>query len=322
MGPVRTPAEETKHTRIATGCAVVYGSAFVLSGILFIYLALTAEADPDDRMAYYFTLLMGTFFTIGGSVKLYNIRREYRDLQVASELQSAAPGQPWMWRPDWAAGYSVEVLREGHQRLWLWTIGWGLITAAVLWEARKGMPEVPGLRTVVAAVAFGAIVLLSIATYRTLRTRRYGDVRLYLHANPYRLGGTGTVSATLKATSKLAPTGPMKVTLAYVHEWETVSSRGVRFTHENILWSDTCSIETAAMKMSPGTVEVPIHFKLSGGSGADSTDDAIYSNRRYWRIDAEARVKGIDFQTRFEIPVWRCTRSPGFSRDGVDLTQR
>jgi len=302
MAPVRrTRAEKAKLTRVATGCAVVFGSAFVFSGLFFIYLALTAGAGPDDRMAYYFALLMGTFFTIGGSVMLYNIRREFRDLQVAAELQSAAPGRPWMWRSDWAAGYSVEVLREGHQRLWLWTIGWGLITAAVLWEARRGMPEVPGLRTVVAAVVLGAIVLLSKATWRTLRTRRYGDVRLYLHANPYRPGDA--VSATLKATSRLAPTGPMNVTLAYVHEYVTTSSRGVSFTHENILWSDTCSIETAAMKMSSGTVEVPIQFKLRGD--ADSTDDAIHSNRRYWRIDAEAPVKGIDFRARFEIPVWR-----------------
>jgi hypothetical protein len=301
MLPVRTPAEETKHTRIATGCAVVFGSTFVLSGLFFMYLALTAEADPDDRMGYYFALLMGTFFTIGGSVMLYNIRREYADLQVAAELQAAAPGRPWMWRSDWAAGYSVEVLRKGHQQLWLWTIGWGLITASVLWEARRGMPDVPGLRTVVAAVVLGAIVLLSIATYRTLRTLRYGDVRLYLHTNLYRPGDT--VSATLKATSKLAPTGPMKVTLAYVHEYVTTSERGASFTHENILWSDTCSIETAAMRMPSGTVEVPIHFKLLGD--ADSTDDAIYSNRHYWRIDAEAPVKGIDFRARFEIPVWR-----------------
>jgi hypothetical protein len=114
MLPVRTPAEETKNTRIATGCAVAFGSAFVLSGLYFVYLALTVEADPDDRMGYYFALLMGTFFTIGGSVMLYNIRREYADLQVASELQAAAPRRPWMWRPDWAAGYSVEVLRKGH----------------------------------------------------------------------------------------------------------------------------------------------------------------------------------------------------------------
>ena len=302
MSPVRrTPEEKATTTRIATGCAVVYGSAFLLSGLFFIYLALTAEPDPDDRMAYSFALLMGSFFTIGGSVMLYNIRREYGSLAVTSKLQSAAPGRPWMWRSDWAAGYSVEALREGHQRLWLWTIGWGLITAAVLWEARKGMPDVSGLRTVVAAVVLGAIVLLSITTYRTLRTRRYGDVRLYLHANPYRPGGT--VSATLKATSELAPTGPTKVTLAYVHEWVTTSERGVSSTHEKILWSDTCSIEPAAMTMSSNTVEVPILFELHGG--ADSTDDAIHSNRHYWRIDAEAPVKGIDFRGRFEIPVWR-----------------
>lgn len=301
MSAARTSAEETRTTRIAAGCAVIYGSAYVLSGLVFIYLALTAEADPDDRMAYYFALLMGSFFAIGGSVMLYNIRREYRDLQVASELQSAAPGRPWMWRSDWAAGYSVEALRAGHQRLWLWTIGWGLITAAVLWEAHKGMPEVSGLRTVVAAIVVGAIVLLSKATYRTSRTLRYGDVRLYLHANPYRPGGT--VSATLKATSKLAPTGPMKATLAHVHEYVTTSDRGVTFTHEKILWSDTCSIETAAMKTSSGTVEVPIHFELPGH--ADSTDDAIHTNRHYWRIETEAPVKGIDFKARFEIPVWR-----------------
>ena len=103
------PAEKTKHTRIAAGCAVVYASAFLVSGLFFIYLALTAEADPDDRMGYYFALLMGSFFTIGGSVMLYNIRREYGDLRVASKLQSAAPNKPWMWRSDWAAGYSVEV---------------------------------------------------------------------------------------------------------------------------------------------------------------------------------------------------------------------
>jgi hypothetical protein len=301
MSPVRrTRAEKAKHTRIAAGCAVVYGSAFLLSGLFFIYLALTAEADPDDRMGYYFAVLMGSFFTIGGSVMLYNIRREYGDLQVVSELQSAAPGRPWMWRSDWAAGYSVEVLREGHQRLWLWTIGWGLITAAVLWEARKGMPEVDGLRTVVAAIVVGAIVLLSITTYRTLRTWRYGRVRLHLHANPYRPGGT--VSATLQATSKLAPTGPMQATLAYVHEYVTHTGR-TSFTHEKILWSDTCSIETAAMTMLPGKVEVPIQFELPGD--ADSTDDAIHTNRHYWRIEAEAAVKGIDFKARFEIPVWR-----------------
>lgn len=300
MWPVRTSAERASTTRIATGCAVVWGSGFLLCGLFFIYLALTAKADPDDRMAYYFALLMGSFFTIGGAVMLYSIRREYGDLRVASELESAAPGRPWLWRSDWVAGYSVEKLREGHQQLWLWTIGWGLITTAVLWEARKGMPEVSGLRTVVAAIVLGAIVLLSIATYRSLRTRRYGDVRLYLHTNPYRPGGI--VSATLKATSQLAPTGPMNVTLAYVHEYVTHSGRA-SFTHEKILWSDSCAIEPAAMKMSPGTVEVPIQFQLPGH--AESTDDAIHTNRHYWRIEAEAPVKGIDFKARFEIPVWR-----------------
>lgn len=296
----RTRAEEKKLNRIAGGCAVVYGSAFLFSGLFFIYLALTTAADPDDRMAYYFTLLMGSFFAIGGSVMLYNIRREYAEHQAVADRQSVAPGKPWLWRSDWAAGYSAEVLRKGHQQLWLWTIGWGLITAAVLWEARKGMPEVPGLRAVVAAIVLGEIVLLSIATYRTLRTRRYGDVRLYLHANPYRPGGT--VSATLKATSELAPTGPMKVTVAYVHEYVKSSGR-TSFTHENILWSDTSSIETTAMKMSSEAVEVAIRFSLP--ADAESTNDAIPTNRHYWRIGAEAPVKGIDFHARFEIPVWR-----------------
>ncbi len=239
MSPVRTSAERASTTRIATGCAVVWGSGFLLCGLFFIYLALTAKADPDDRMAYYFALLMGSFFAIGGAVMLDNIRREYGDLRVASELESAAPGRPWLWRSDWVAGYSVEKLREGHQQQWLWTIGWGLITTAVLWEARKGMPEVSGLRTVVAAIVLGAIVLLSLATYRSLRTRRYGDVRLYLHTNPYRPGRV--VSATLKATSQLAPTGPMNVTLAYVHEYVTHSGRA-SFTHEKILWSDSCAM--------------------------------------------------------------------------------
>lgn len=55
--------------------------------------------------------------------------------------------------------------------------------------------------------------------------------------------------------------------------------------------------------MSPRTVEVPIRFELRGD--ADSTDDAIHTDRHYWRIDAEAPVKGIDFKARFEIPVWR-----------------
>lgn len=279
---------------------MVYGSAFVLCGLFFIYLAVTAAPDRDDRMGYYFALLIGSFFTIGGSVMLYNIRREYGDLRVASDLQSAAPGRPWMWRPDWAAGHSVEVLREGHQRLWLWTIGWGLITAAVLWEARKGMPDVEGLRAVVAAIVVGAIVLLSITTYRTLRMWRYGRVRLQLHANPYRPGDT--VAATLHATSKLAPTGPMLVTLEYVHEYVTHTGR-TSFTHEKILWSDACSIDPSAMKMSPDTVEVPIRLQLPGH--AESTDDAIHSNRHYWRIEAKAPVKGIDFKARFEIPVWR-----------------
>ena len=297
----RTRAEETKLTRIAAGCAVVYGSAFLLSGLFFIYMALTVGPHPDDRMGFYFALLMGSFFTIGGSVMLYNIRNEYVDLQVASHLQQAAPGRPWMWRPDWAAGYSVETLRQGHQRLWLWSIGWGMITAAVLWEAAKGMPDVSGLKVVVAAIVLVAIVLLFITTYRTLRTWRYGDLRLQLHANPYRPGDA--VSATLHATRKLAPTGTMKATLAHVHEWTTTSEKGVKFTHEKILWSDTCSIETAAMRMSSGKVEVPIEFELP--KHADSTDDAIHSNRHYWRIETEAPVKGIDFKARFEIPVWR-----------------
>ena len=50
-------------------------------------------------------------------------------------------------------------------------------------------------------------------------------------------------------------------------------------------------------------MEVRIHFMLRGD--AESADDAISSNRHYWRIDAETPVKGIDFRARSEIPVWR-----------------
>jgi hypothetical protein len=99
------------------------------------------------------------------------------------------------------------------------------------------------------------------------------------------------------------------VTLKLTCIRRTVSGGGrSRSVWENIVWRDERVVGPTEIGPAPTGMTIPVRFALpldQPPTNADNPNDAIV-----WRLDATARVPGLDFEAQFEVPVFRTAASP------------
>jgi len=232
-------------------------------------------------------------------------RLSIRRLRQRRALQAQHPGEPWMWRQDWAdrAIRDEAVVKPGF--LWVFGLLWIAISLPVLFAFRVTADRDRTTMIFLSLFPIVGVGVFMAAAYQSLRRRKYGVSLCRLQRLPVAIGSTfrGEVQARVHDL----PEHGFQVELACVRRvvHRSGKSRSVR---ETILWQDEQTVGSGAAMPSPDGMRVPVHFAIP--RDCEPTDDSNPSDSVLWRLIVRAGVPGIDYAARFTLPVFRTADAP------------
>jgi hypothetical protein len=239
-----------------------------------------------------------------GAIALFTVLRKNRRDHEA--VRKARPNEPWLWRPDWAAGRISDTSRSTMWVSWGLTAFWNLISipAGVL-GVRAALEQ--GNPAGYVALLFPAVGLgfLMWAVRATLRHRRYGVSRLDLYTVPGAIGRS--LAGTVRISTQLQPSDGFDVNLSCVRRITTRSGKNSS-TSERILWQEERRAKGETSRDAAGfSTRIPVRFAIP--ADAEPSGDAGVRNQIIWRLQLSANVPGVDYASSFEVPVFRTGES-------------
>jgi hypothetical protein len=307
-----------KNVNLGVGCIVLFLLPFAAVGVVTAVLVVQRISARNWSEALFFALFAVTFGGVGfGGIAAALAGR--RKLQEQASLEASHPDAPWLWRADWASGRIVDSSRATMFSAWIFAAFWNLIgLPSAFLAVRAGIQE--GKPAAFFALLFPLVGIGFIvwAVRSTLRYRKYGVSRLELSTVPGVIGRR--LAGIVRAPARFQAEGGFHVTLTCVRRVTTGGGRN-RSTSETILWHEEQSVvgepnrTAAAME-----THIPVAFRLP--ADAEPCDDTNPSNRVLWRIQLSASVPGVDYESRFEVPVFRTSASDQpLSADEDQLTE-
>jgi hypothetical protein len=147
--------------------------------------------------------------------------------------------------------------------------------------------------------------LLVRAIKATLRYRRYGISRLELSTIPGVIGHS--LAGSVRASLDLQPAEGFQLTLTCVRRVTTRSGKNSS-TSESILWQEERRVRGEQHRDYAGMgTNIPVSFVLPSDAVASDPDNS--NNRVLWRLEVSASVPGVDYESSFEVPVFRTPAS-------------
>jgi hypothetical protein len=223
------------------------------------------------------------------------------------------PDKPWLWNHKWRDGTIHSSDKKGMIFAIFFALFWNLISfpAAIIAFSdgflKKGGH---GAFFVLLFPAVG-IILLSWAVYAVMRYFKYGTTVLQLAEVPGVIGGK--LAGVIHVKVNVIPEDGFNLHLKCIHKYTTGSGKSSH-THEDIIWEDSQLFASEILAADLSRSALPVLFAIpfdSRESDIDAGDDGII-----WRLEAKAKTKGIDFKTKFEVPVFRTEESsPDFVLD-------
>jgi hypothetical protein len=189
---------------------------------------------------------------------------------------------------------------------WIFTLLWNLVSIPAGYAGVQAALH-QGNKAGIIALLFPlvGVGLLIWAIRTSLRLGKYGVSRLNLSTIPGVIGHT--IAGTVRLTGILQPPEGFHVTLSCVRRVTTKSGDDSSIT-ESILWREERQIRGEPSRDASGmTTRIPIAFRLPADARpCDSTDP---NDRIVWRLQLSASVSGLDYDSVFEVPVFRTAAS-------------
>ncbi len=295
----------SRNVDLSIGCVTLFLLPFAAVGVFTAVMAVQWLAAGKWTEALFFGLFALTFGGVGiGGIAAALAGRG--KLQAQQALKASHPDSPWLWRPDWASGHIIDSSRSTMIGAWLFAALWNLIgfpTGFLAGRAalKEGKPA--ALLGLLFPVIGVGLVVWAIRT--TLRHRKYGVSRLELATVPGIIGRS--LIGMVRAPSRIQADQGFDVTLTCVRQ-ESQGGGKQRSTSESILWQDVQLVQGQPFR-APARMEthIPVAFRISGD--APSTDDSISANRVVWRLQVSAEVPGVNYESSFDVPVFRTSAS-------------
>ena len=216
--------------------------------------------------------------------------------KVGTTDHPESASKPWLGQQEWA---SPEVTCNSKSSLWvIWVFAliWNLISL----PATLAVPEewADGNKLILIALIFplAGMYLLYWAINSTLSWRRFGQLRLALDPYPGSLGGQ--VGGTIEVPIAYNPQQRFPVNLQCVRRYVTGSGKN-RTSHESIIWQSTGLAHS--QPTATGGTRLALAFNVPATLPASETYSDDY---RFWRLELNADLPGVDLHRQFEIPVF------------------
>jgi hypothetical protein len=218
-------------------------------------------------------------------------------------LKQAHPDQPWLWRPQWAAGEIHSSAKPGAIALCILALFWNAIALptalpTVLAHNLRYEPQFMPL-AIFPIVGFG---LIAWAMHLLLRWRAYGDSRFEMKSVPGKIGGT--LEGSIHVGRGFDPMRRVKLKLVCIN----YTSSGSGGSGDKPLWSDESEVAAG------GDGTIPVAFLIPPDCRA--TDDSNMRDRIYWRLNAQSPGGIANYKSSFEVPVFQIE---GTSAQAADI---
>lgn len=297
---MRPDVEKRERNLFSVGCGVLFGLPFALMGLFIAAASLNQLVHGAWSYALKGSLFALLFCGAGFGLIIVSIWDPVRTL--APDLKASAPGEPWRWRPDWAAGRIVSTDRRELRRVWLLAVGMILPSSSLYFVLPGALRSGNWKALVGLAFPLVAIYLLILAVKATLRWRRFGASTLEMAQTPATIGGR----LVGRITSERLPAGAASIKLSLVclrHEKYRRSSPGWP------IWKVEKTLTDYPIHFSGG---IPVEFDIPADCEPAS---ATRSSRPCitWMLQATAEVPGVDYAPKFDVPVFRTPGAPAIT---------
>ena len=251
-----------------------------------------------------FGLMLGTVWS----------RKKTRQLD---ELKSRTPDQPWLWRPDWAAGKIKSSSGVQTKIMAIFALAFcGIGGCSAFFVLPKELHNGNYLALLVLLFPAAGIGFLIAVIRGILARRRFGDCFFEMASIPGALGGT--LEGLIQTGARLRLEHGLHLKLSCIRR--TVSGSGDnQSTHENVLWQDEKVFKSEAdlPEPEPGRSGIPVFFKLPANQ---PECDARGNEAILWRLEAKAKMSGPDFSATFDVPVFKVAGAAVAEADEPDPT--
>ena len=124
---------------MAQGCLTLFGLPFAGVGLFVLWQAVTLLQRHDLPQAAALGGFGAIFGTVGFGLMIAGVRAR-RETAARLTREAAAPGQPWLWREDWANRRIEDRGRSTTGGLWLFAVFWNVIALPATYLAfRNGI---------------------------------------------------------------------------------------------------------------------------------------------------------------------------------------
>ncbi len=283
---------------------MVFGGVFAAAGLGAIIHLLPRALREGDHEGVMVSSVIGLLFIGAGLGGVALGVCSLRAMRAQREAQRRHPDEPWLWKEAWA-GRRI----EGHawaSMVFLWCFGalWNLIAWPLTPKILEAVSS--GERGALFGLIFPAVGLglLAAAIHATLRARRFGKTVFELDTLPGVIGGE--LAGRVRFDRALPPGATLEVRLVCVHS-ERTGSGDSSSTTEHVLYEE--KRETLAHSIARGAFgpELPLCFQVPYALPASR--DADPRDAIHWRIELAAEVPGVDFATRFDVPLFETADS-------------
>jgi len=287
----------------ASGFLTLFGAVFAIPGAMVGVSTLRklASGTTDAKQAV-LGMTLAVMFVGAGSGLIVWSRLGARMAAKIREAMDRNPDRPWLWRDDWAEGYARTEWRSTAGMMTFIGVAFLLFSIPMLMNLELAtLKRHPFQSSFIFLFPTVGLLLVAQSTVAYLRARKFKDVRLRFASVPCPLGGKleGRVEAEFVFPSGATVDLKLDCIRSYVSGSGDSRSRG-----EQILWQEP---QTVSATTDGRTSYVPVAFTVpydAKETDARDPDDAIL-----WRLTAESKLRGLDFRTIFEAPVFKTAAS-------------
>jgi hypothetical protein len=249
-----------------------------------------------------FGVVFGGFAAAGVAAVIIGRRK----LKEQDSLRLRHPHQAWLWRSDWSSGRIVDSSRGTLWASWIFASFWNLISFPVGFVGVREALQAGNQAGLVALLfPLVGIGLLTWAVRTTLRYQKYGISQLDLITIPGTIGRS--IAGTVRVTSLLEPNDGFEVSLSCIRRVTTRSGKNSS-TSESVLWQEERRVRGQSSRDSAGMgTRIPIAFAIP--VDAQASDASNPRDQIVWRLKLSASVPGVDYESVFEVPVFRTSDS-------------
>ncbi len=232
-------------------------------------------------------------------------------------LKAAHPEEPWLWDHNWTGGRIRGGSKAKAIGITIFATFWNLISlpsAFLIWdELAKG-------NTLILLVLLFPLVgiCMAIAAIRFwMQYFKFNQSVFEMTRFPGVLGRL--LRGHILTGMKEAPERGVRLTLSCVRR-ETSGSGKNKSTSERVLWQETGIVDRVQLAYTPKGWRIPVELGIPYDAGppssTDNDDDSVF-----WRLEAEAEVSGVDFDTDFKVPIFRTPDSdPDFEWESQEAS--